>query len=104
MPSDGRLAVCTILRDSEQGSGFTIANLLGPAFADVARFFNGGALMISRLAPQDYHRFHIAVSGRINRRAEIDGALYTVNPVAVRQHINVFTENKRVVRREEWPA
>jgi phosphatidylserine decarboxylase len=81
-----------------QGSEFTVERLLGPEFADVAEQYAGGALMISRLAPQDYHRFHMAVSGRVARRASIDGALYTVNPVAIRQNINVYTENKRVVR------
>ena len=81
-----------------QGSEFTVESLLGPEFADVASNFVGGSLMISRLAPQDYHRFHMAVTGRINRRSAIDGALYTVNPLAIRQHINVYTENKRVVR------
>lgn len=81
-----------------QGSEFTVERLVGPEFADVAEQYAGGALMISRLAPQDYHRFHMAVSGRIARRASIDGALYTVNPVAIRQNINVYTENKRVVR------
>jgi phosphatidylserine decarboxylase len=80
-----------------------VERLLGPAFADVASRYAGGSLMISRLAPQDYHRFHMAVSGRVVRRAAIDGALYTVNPVAVRQHINVYTENKRVVRDAATP-
>ncbi len=88
-----------------QGTEFTVENLLGPDFADIASNFAGGSLMISRLAPQDYHRFHMAVSGRVTRRSEIGGALYTVNPVAVRQHINVYTDNKRVVRvcaRTRW--
>jgi phosphatidylserine decarboxylase len=49
---------------------------------------------------QDYHRWHTPVTGRELRREAIDGALYTVNPVAIRQQVNVYTENKRVVSGE----
>lgn len=100
-PADARTVVFRNLTEATtiwvKGSEFTVERLLGPDFADVASNYVGGSLMISRLAPQDYHRFHMGVAGRINRRAAIDGALYTVNPVAVRQSINVYTENKRVV-------
>jgi len=100
-PADARTVVFPTLTEATtvwvKGTEFTVENLLGPDFADIASNFAGGSLMISRLAPQDYHRFHMAVSGRVTRRSEIGGALYTVNPVAVRQHINVYTDNKRVV-------
>jgi len=53
--------------------------------------------VIARLAPQDYHRFHCPVSGTITKITPIQGALYTVNPIAINQPINVYTENKRCV-------
>lgn len=57
-----------------------------------------GSLVIFRLAPQDYHRFHVPVSGTIEKFVDIPGCLYTVNPIAVNsKYCNVFTENKRVV-------
>jgi len=100
-PADARSVVFGSLSEATRiwikGSEFSIGKLLGPQFADIAEQFVDGSLLISRLAPQDYHRFHIAVTGRIARRAEIDGALYTVNPTAINRHINVFVENKRVV-------
>ncbi|CAN0880099.1 Phosphatidylserine decarboxylase proenzyme 2 [Linum grandiflorum] len=47
---------------------------------------------------QDYHRFHLPVSGTVDRFEDISGCLYTVNPIAVNsKYCNVFTENKRVV-------
>ena len=51
----------------------------------LASEFNGGALAIFRLAPQDYHRFHWPVSGTVVDMYDIDGALMTVNPMAVRE-------------------
>ncbi|KAG6523874.1 hypothetical protein ZIOFF_013761 [Zingiber officinale] len=79
-----------------QGRKFSIQGLLGK---DVNyNEFVDGSLVIFRLAPQDYHRFHVPVSGTIESFHEIPGYLYTVNPIAVNsKYCNVFTENKRVV-------
>jgi len=63
----------------------------------VGQSLEGGSFVIARLAPQDYHRFHWPVSGKIKKFTPIQGALYTVNPIAINQPINVYTENKRCV-------
>lgn len=55
------------------------------------------AVSICRLAPQDYHRNHFPVDGEVVDSWEIKGTYYTVNPMAVREDVDVFTENKRVV-------
>ncbi|KAM0847880.1 hypothetical protein ACQ4PT_054749 [Festuca glaucescens] len=79
-----------------KGRKFSIEGLLG-ADAHSDAFING-SLVIFRLAPQDYHRFHVPVSGTVEKFVEIPGCLYTVNPIAVNsKYCNVFTENKRVV-------
>lgn len=79
-----------------KGRKFSIEGLLGNETCS-SEFVNG-ALVIFRLAPQDYHRFHFPVSGTIEKFIEIPGCLYTVNPIAVNsKYCNVFTENKRVV-------
>ncbi|XP_062175989.1 phosphatidylserine decarboxylase proenzyme 2-like isoform X2 [Alnus glutinosa] len=79
-----------------KGQKFSIHGLLGQDVYSNA--FSDGALVIFRLAPQDYHRFHIPVSGTIEKFVNIPGSLYTVNPIAVNsKYCNVFTENKRVV-------
>ncbi|KAK9167185.1 hypothetical protein Scep_002376 [Stephania cephalantha] len=78
------------------GRKFSIQGILG---ADISSSeFTGGSLVIFRLAPQDYHRFHAPVAGTIEKVCDISGALYTVNPIAINsKYFNVFTENKRVV-------
>jgi len=52
-------------------------------------------MVIARLAPQDYHRFHSPVSGKIGKFVPIDGSYYTVNPVAIRSPLPVYCDNKR---------
>lgn len=61
-----------------KGRDFTIGRLLGDACEDTERYV-GGALAIFRLAPQDYHRFHVPVDGVIGRMVDIAGEYYTVN-------------------------
>jgi len=62
-----------------KGREFSIARLLGDAYKDDVEGYTGGALAIFRLAPQDYHRFHSPVEGRIGRMTYIAGEYYTVN-------------------------
>ncbi|XP_027362774.1 phosphatidylserine decarboxylase proenzyme 2-like isoform X2 [Abrus precatorius] len=79
-----------------KGRKFSVQGLLGKEMCSSA--FVDGTMVIFRLAPQDYHRFHFPVSGIIEQSVDIPGCLYTVNPIAVNsKYCNVFTENKRVV-------
>ncbi|KAI9733824.1 MAG: hypothetical protein M1818_007091 [Claussenomyces sp. TS43310] len=80
-----------------KGFGFTLERLLGSS--ELAAQFDGGSIVISRLAPQDYHRWHAPVSGTVRGIKDIPGAYYTVNPQAVCQPgtLDVFCENKRSV-------
>ncbi|KAI8026284.1 Phosphatidylserine decarboxylase proenzyme 2 [Camellia lanceoleosa] len=98
--ADSRLMAFTNVEDSLRfwikGRKFSIQGLLGTEICSTA--FMDGSLVIFRLAPQDYHRFHFPVSGTIENFVDIPGCLYTVNPIAVNsKYCNVFTENKRVV-------
>jgi phosphatidylserine decarboxylase len=62
----------------------------------VASLFEGGSIAVFRLAPQDYHRYHFPINGVLTETRQIDGPLYTVNPIAVNK-VDVFTENQRTV-------
>ncbi|KAK3360116.1 phosphatidylserine decarboxylase-domain-containing protein [Lasiosphaeria hispida] len=80
-----------------KGREFSVKRLLGNAFPeDVARY-EGGALGIFRLAPQDYHRFHIPVDGIMRDYKTVEGEYYTVNPMAIRSALDVYGENVRVL-------
>jgi len=96
-PADCRLNVFATIEDATKvwikGKNFSLPHLLQDD--NLAKEFSGGSLLISRLAPQDYHRFHSPVDGIIESIQNIDGTYYTVNPVAICEDIDVYTENKR---------
>lgn len=62
-----------------KGREFSVARLLGDTYRGQADRYNGGAVAIFRLAPQDYHRFHSPVDGKIGPMTYIAGEYYTVN-------------------------
>lgn len=80
-----------------KGREFSVQRLLGNAYPQDAKRYTNGALGIFRLAPQDYHRFHIPVDGIMGKPKLIDGEYYTVNPMAIRSALDVYSENIRVV-------
>lgn len=57
--------------------------------------YKDGAMMIIRLAPADYHRYHFPVSGTAGQEYRIKGDYYSVSPYAVKGNIEIYFENKR---------
>jgi phosphatidylserine decarboxylase len=98
-PADCRLNVFETITSATdiwiKGKNFNLQNLL--LDGNLATIFDGGSLAICRLAPQDYHRFHIPLNCSIGETVYHDGAYYTVNPIAIRENIDVYTENRRAV-------
>jgi len=98
-PADCRMNVFPTIDQATafwiKGKRFTLPNLLKDE--QLAAKFTGGSLVIARLAPQDYHRFHLPVDCKIGHTTPFDGALFTVNPIAIREPVDVYTENKRNV-------
>lgn len=106
LPADGRhLAFQNVDATAgfyAKGQRFDLASFLGdPA---LAAKFAGGSLLISRLCPVDYHRFHFPVSGTPGEAGLIKGFLYSVSPIALRRRLEYLWENKRMVTLVESPA
>ncbi|KAI5956570.1 PSD2 [Candida jiufengensis] len=83
-----------------KGRNFTVAKLFNGDLQDNLNIpFKTEDLSIGvfRLAPQDYHRFHSPVSGKIGEIKDINGEYYTVNPIAIRSELDVFGENIRSI-------
>ncbi|KAF9180935.1 hypothetical protein BGZ51_005793 [Haplosporangium sp. Z 767] len=97
--ADCRMTCFQTISDAQKfwikGRQFTVARLLGDEA--LAKKYEGGSLAIFRLAPQDYHRFHIPVRGILSEPKSIDGEYFTVNPMSIRSHLDVYGENKRVI-------
>lgn len=82
-----------------KGQKWDLAALLGDA--ELARKYETGALVLSRLCPVDYHRFHFPAAGVPGTTRLIDGPLYSVNPIALRQRLAYLWTNKRTITRLE---
>ncbi|KAI0853102.1 phosphatidylserine decarboxylase-domain-containing protein [Daldinia vernicosa] len=100
-PADCRCVVFNSIESATniwiKGREFSIKRLLGDAYPEDAKRYENGALGIFRLAPQDYHRFHIPVDGILRKPKLIAGEYYTVNPMAIRSALDVYGENVRVL-------
>lgn len=100
-PADCRTTVFNTIDDATRiwvkGRDFSMEKLFGDAYPLDAKRYNGGSMGIFRLAPQDYHRFHIPVDGVLGTPKAIEGEYYTVNPMAIRSALDVYGENVRVV-------
>jgi phosphatidylserine decarboxylase len=98
-PADGRhLCVPDLSRNDGlfvKGEMFDLATLLGNN--DLAGQYANGSLLLSRLCPVDYHRFHFPVAGVPSETRLINGPLYSVNPIALRQNIQILATNKRTL-------
>ena len=78
-----------------KGQRFDLGRLLGGD--DLAAQFADGAAVFSRLCPVDYHRFHFSVAGVPGNARLINGPLYSVNPLALRDRLAILWENKRFI-------
>jgi phosphatidylserine decarboxylase len=105
-PTDGRhLAFADITGETNffiKGQSFDLERFLGDA--GLAKRYDGGPMLLSRLCPVDYHRFHFPCAGEVGIPRFINGWLYSVNPIALITRPSIFWENKRVVTQIESPA
>ncbi|MEX0961620.1 MAG: archaetidylserine decarboxylase [Simkaniaceae bacterium] len=99
MPADGRYLFYQKIesRDSIEvkGQKFSLAELLQDR--KEAERYQGGSMIIARLCPTDYHRFHFPCSGFVGKPRLINGPLFSVNPLALNQKISYLSENKRYI-------
>ena len=100
-PADGRHFAIPDLAENDgifvKGIRFDLASLLRDKA--LAEKFAHGSMLISRLCPVDYHRFHFPFAGVPGDAKLINGPLYSVSPIALRQRPTLLWENKRCVTR-----
>jgi phosphatidylserine decarboxylase len=59
--------------------------------------FANGPLLLARLCPVDYHRFHYPDDGIILDDYRVPGAFHSVNPLALKAKPDIFITNERHV-------
>jgi phosphatidylserine decarboxylase len=95
-PADGKIMAYADISNSDfiiKGFRFDVSSFLDNPV--LAQKYLEGTLIIIRLAPVDYHRFHFPVSGNLTPDKKIEGDYYSVNPFALRKKAEVFFLNKR---------
>jgi len=95
-PADGKIMAYTNIGDSDfiiKSARFNIRSFLDDT--NLEKKYINGSLIIIRLAPYDYHRFHFPISGIVSQPIKIDGDLYSVNPIALKKMVEIFFLNKR---------
>lgn len=70
-------------------------DLLGDGYD--AKVFEGGPLMIARLCPVDYHRYHYPDRGHTVKGYHVHGDYHSVNPLALKARPKIFIANERRV-------
>lgn len=98
-PADGRhLCVPDLSRADGlfvKGQMFSLSQLLQDDA--LTQQYARGSLLLSRLCPVDYHRFHFPLAGVPGQARLINGPLYSVNPIALCQNIHILATNKRTI-------
>ena len=95
-PADGKILAYADISNTDfiiKGYRFDVYSFL--ADSALARKYIYGSLVVIRLAPNDYHRFHFPVSGNVSSVTRLDGDYYSVNPIALRKMAEIFFLNKR---------
>lgn len=97
LPADGRHLgfqnICEADTIYAKGQKLSLDELLGGK--QHAEAYYGSSLVISRLCPVDYHRFHFPVDGVPEEPRLIEGPLYSVSPLALCKNIGYLINNRR---------
>ena len=97
-PGDGKMLAFENIADIHnffiKGRKFTLKEFLGNDA--LAKKHKNSSLIILRLAPNDYHRYHFPYDGTPSKMTKIKGDYFSVSPYALASNFTkVFCENKR---------
>ncbi|MDP2454422.1 MULTISPECIES: phosphatidylserine decarboxylase [unclassified Kaistella] len=96
-PADGKILAYENIKNADfyiKGFRFNVNTFLNNP--DLAKKYEDGTMIVFRLAPPDYHRYHFPISGTTgSSNIKINGDYYSVNPLALRKKAEIFWLNKR---------
>ncbi len=99
LPADGRYLVFPNIQHADgffvKGRKFSLEQLLRNSA--LAHKYAQGSMVLGRLCPVDYHRFHFPCNGVPDAAIDIKGPLFSVNPMALKRNISILSENKRMI-------
>ena len=78
-----------------KGSSLFLEKLLQDK--NLAKQFAQGSMVAARLSPMDCHRFLFPCAGIASSSKTINGALYSVNPKALKWNASILSQNIRTI-------
>ncbi len=100
-PCDALVTECAKIKDAMamqiKGMEYDLASLLSGRYASDMELLEGGEYINLYLSPRDYHRYHAPFDLEVLSALHIPGKLYPVNMPLLKNKINLFVENERVV-------
>ncbi len=99
-PGDGKILAFENISEVNtffvKGKKFTLKEFLQNDF--LAEKHKNSSLVILRLAPNDYHRYHFPYDGIPSQTEKIEGVYYSVSPISLnKKFTEVFSENKKEI-------
>jgi phosphatidylserine decarboxylase len=98
-PADGAVSQAGDIADGNifqaKGKSYTATDLLG-GNAERAEPFQNGLFTTIYLAPKDYHRLHMPLTGTLREMVHIPGRLFSVNTATSDTVPGLFARNERV--------
>ena len=99
-PADGNIVAAGFVDGAAgvipvKGQRYNVAELLGSA--EDADRYKDGHYSVCYLSPQDYHRVHSPIAGKLTEIRGIPGDLFPVNSLGEKYVPNLFVRNKRAV-------
>ena len=82
---------------------YLLLSLLTPEFSCLSQFSEAKFATLY-LAPRNYHRVHMPLTGKLQKMWFVPGSLYSVNEKSVNQIQGVFARNERVITLFETKA
>lgn len=98
-PVDGTVSAHGSIEETQilqaKGRFYSLIELLGGEIH--AKPYQHGMFVTLYLSPQDYHRVHMPVSGRLTQMTYVPGRLFSVAPDTVTTIPRLFARNERVI-------
>lgn len=79
-----------------KGFDYDLNSLLGGDPMLVSPFYNGSFITLY-LAPKNYHRVHMPITGQLKKMIYVPGNLFSVNFMTANNIPNLFSQNERVI-------
>jgi phosphatidylserine decarboxylase len=103
-PADGVVSQAGTLTDGllvqAKGQRYALDDLIGRSGAR----YRGGDFVTIYLAPRDYHRVHLPMTGQLVATTALPGELFSVNATTARTVPGLFCRNERLVCEFETAA